>query len=150
MATAEYSAEAWERLGFALETRRVKMGYKTVAGFFAARQVYGAPDAQVLRKIEKSKRTNFDRTTLTRIEVAYGLEERAIARFLSGETSVLLVEGEADSPAIKLREALAARGLDVGDVRHAIRIMSLLADLADSGGETFDEMAGCGRRAAAG
>jgi allophanate hydrolase subunit 1 len=148
MATAEYPADAWERLGFALETRRVKMGYKTVAAFFRARRAYGSPDAQVLRKIEKNKRENFDRSTLTRIEVAYGLEERAIARFLSGEVAVLLVEGESASPGAKLREALAMKGLDVEDVRQAIRTLSLVADLAESADGTPGELAECGRRAA--
>jgi len=140
MAAAEYPADAWERLGFALETRRIKMGYKTVAAFFAARKAYGAPDAQVLRKIEKNKRTNFDRTTLTRIEVAYGLEERAITRFLSGEVPVLLVEGESASLAAKLRAAFAARGLDTEDVRRVGRTMNLLADLADEVNGGGDEV----------
>ncbi len=73
--------ERWQRLGRLLVERRVELGYTNRTRFASDK---GFKNTRVLAAIENAERTNFDATTITSIELAYGWRLGSIKNVLDG------------------------------------------------------------------
>lgn len=82
------SQERWQQLGDMLIQRRVELDAR-----YRYRNAFADDtglDWRLLYDIEKARRTNFTRSTLSAIEVAYRLEPRSVEEFLDGDEDALV------------------------------------------------------------
>lgn len=75
------TGEDWERLGEQLIARRVALGYRTRAGFVAAKEL---PHGRTVSDLENAKRANYERATLAHMEQVYEWTTGSIRRVLAG------------------------------------------------------------------
>jgi hypothetical protein len=82
------SQERWQQLGGMLIQRRVELDAR-----YRYRNAFADDtglDWRLLYDIEKARRANFTRATITAIEVAYRLEPGSIEEFLDGDEDTLI------------------------------------------------------------
>lgn len=83
----DYPAGAWEKLGRALQLRRMQLGYSQRRRFARAR---GAPVSEkTIARIERGERTEYEDGTIADIEDLYSLAPGSIKAHLGGGQFIL-------------------------------------------------------------
>jgi hypothetical protein len=110
----------WKKLGDSLVERRVQLGFRSRAAFCEERGV----DYRLVYDIEQARRTNFTRSTVAALEVAYALAPGSISRFLAGG------DLETVPPSRPAAAALSGSGsLTVGTVPADLEVLAREAEI---------------------
>jgi hypothetical protein len=124
----------WVRAGIYLQEQRVRLNpaYRNRSLFSRERGI----NYRLSQDIENAVRDNFDRPTITHIELAYGLEPGAVEKMLAGERPQQLppyVAAHWDNPVV--RQMWNLPGIPADARMTLIRTVVDAEDVPDDNGE---------------